>query len=1087
VTQFVNLHTHTHYSLMDGVATAEEYVNRAKANGMTALAITDHGTLSGHADFHRACIAGGIKPILGVEAYYTEDRFDRRDRADRKEPLDLIYNHLTLIAINDNGLKNLHKMMEIAWTEGYFHKPRIDWEILEEYGDDIIIGSGCMSGPINKAIEVGDFNTARSIAMRFKIQFKDNFYIEVMPHNIKGMNSQLLRLADDFGIKAIVTSDCHHATEDQRVVQEMTLLLNTHQKTEKGVTYTASTKYDNMMDRLDYLYGSDRQMTFREFDIHLMSYDEMQNKMKEEGIDRSDIYANTVAIGDSIQDYTIATGLDLLPVEYADPDKTLRAYSIKALKDRGLTDQVYRDRLDEELQVIRDKHFAPYFLMVRNITNYAHQQDILMSPGRGSAAGSLVAYALGITQLDPIKHNLLFFRFIDASRDDAPDIDLDFEDTRREEVKEFVRRKYKNVASIATFTDFGDKSVVRDVSRVLNVPLDRVNAMLKHVSTWQDFTRSKHELVVQFRNDFPEVVNYSSQLHGRIRGTGIHASGVVASKVTLNTVAPIETRSVAGSKERLTIVAVDKDEAADIGLIKMDILGLKTLTVIHDTLNKIQDRWGMLIDLSKLTFDDPDVYEMLNKGLTKGVFQLEAGPYTNLLMKMKVNSLDELAASNALVRPGAANTIGKEYLDRKQGKKPVKYPHKSMEPYLKNTYGCILYQEQVMQACVVLGGMTMAEANKVRKIIGKKKDASEFDEFKMKFYDNARDLVGDAKAEELWHDFEAHAGYSFNLSHAVAYSTLSYYTAWLKKRYPIEFFWALLNNEKNSDSISEYLIEAKRMGIIIRLPHINLSDVSWKIEGDNALRFGLRNIKYISDVSAQRFIDARPFDSYEEIVNFVMKKGSGVNSRALESMRKIGAVTINAEELIGHEEALANSYEILGLPVFNDEIPDHWRDKMTNGEDYNDGDTAIMYGYVRSVKNGGHWQLYDVMDSTGGFKFFGNPKVDIEVGKSYLFLISDKTVVAAVSDLNGGSTLEQYLDSEVNSGFVVAAASRKTKTGAKMGTVVFDEGGKLIAATIFASKFSQLAPSIKIGNHYTFMYGPSRSGGYVLNGVKTQN
>jgi DNA polymerase III subunit alpha len=1085
MTNYVSLHTHSHYSLMDGVATAQEYVDRAVQNGMTALAVTDHGTLSGHADFYRACTAAGIKPILGVEAYYCLDINDRRDRADRNDPLDPIYFHLTLNALNNNGLRNLHKMMESAWTEGYFHKPRIDWEILDEFGDDIMVGSGCMSGPINKALEAGNLAAAKAIASQFHARFYDNFYIEIMPHNVSGINDQLLELADSMGIKAIVTADCHHATPDQRVVQEMTLLLNTHQKSVKGTTYEGSKKHDDMMDRLDYLYGPDRQMTFRNFDIHLMSAEEMYYVLSAQGMDhRPDLFQNTLDIADRVEPYDMPEGLDLLPVEYADPDKTLRGYAIQGLKAKGLDGQEYKDRLAEELQIIKDKHFASYFLMVKNITNYAHQHDILMSPGRGSAAGSLVSYALGITQLDPIKHNLLFFRFIDPSRDDAPDIDMDFEDNRREEVKEFVRKKYGNVASIATFTEFGDKSVVRDVSRVLGVPLDRVNNMLKHVNNWQEFLRSNHVLVSKFRMDYPEVIKYGEQLHGRIRGTGVHAAGVVASKVPLNEVAPIETRAIPGVKERLKIVAVDKDEAEHIGLIKMDILGLKTLTVIHDTLKAIKERQGLDIDLADLSTDDPNVYEMLNKGLTKGVFQVEAGPYTNLVMKMGVNNFDELAASNALVRPGAANTIGKDYIDRKKGYRVIKYPHKSMEPFLKGTYGCILYQEQVMQACVTLGGMTMAEANKVRKIIGKKKDVTEFDQFRDKFVVNASTLIGEAKAQALWHDFEAHAGYSFNLSHAVAYSTLSYQTAWLKCYYPVEFFWALLKNEKDTGAVTEYLIEAKRMGISVRLPHINLSDISWKIEDDGGLRFGLRDIKFISDISAQRFINARPFDTYKELVDFVMSKGTGVNSRALDSMRAVGAANIDSV-LVTKDEAMGNAYDILGLPSLNADIPAHWYAKLTNAEDYYDGDTAILYGYVKGVKLGTGWQLYDAFDTTGSFKFFGRKNIHVEVGKAYIFVIAGKSVVTAfdISTIGGRTALESYLDTSTEPGFVVAATSYNTKGGQKMGTVVFDNGGELLSAVLFSSKFSQVAPRIKVGQVNSLNYSVNAKGDLVLNAV----
>jgi DNA polymerase-3 subunit alpha len=711
-----------------------------------------------------------------------------------------------------------------------------------------------------------------------------------------------------------------------------------------------------------------------------------------------------------------------------------------------------------------------------------------MSPGRGSAAGSLTAYALGITNVDPIKNNLLFFRFIDPSRDDFPDIDMDFQDTRRGEVIDFIKRKYGDVASIATFMAFGDKSVVRDVSRALNIPLSDVNRALKHVHSWEDFEFSKNEAVRDFRLAYPEVLTYAKQLHGRIRGTGIHAAGIVASKVPLNEVAPMETRK--STDGRINVVAVDKEEAERIGLIKMDILGLKTLTVIDDAITLIRDRHGIDIDLDNdPTLIDPDhpsnmpVWEMLNKGLTKGVFQAEAGPYTNLIMKMGVWKFDELVASNALVRPGAANTIGKDYIDRKHGLRSVSYPHRSMEPFLKNTYGCILYQEQVMQACVTLGGMTMVEANKVRKIIGKKKDVTEFDAYRNKFVTNASNVMTAKQAEKLWHDFEAHAGYSFNLSHAFAYSTVSFWTAWLKYHYPLEFFKALLANEKDSNAVTDYLIEAKRMGIKIKFPHINLSGVSWEIDGD-ALRFGLKNIKYISDVSAQRFIDARPFVSYEQLEEFVKAKGSGVNSRSLDSLRSIGAANINTK-LVDSDEVMSNAYEYLGLPAFNFVVPTHWYAKMTHADDYIEGDPAVLFGYVRSIKSGAGWQLFEAMDSTGSFSFFCRPSVSVEVGKAYLFVLADKDAVAAVpiDSLDGTTAVERYLDESTERGYVLAASSRVTKSNQKMGTVVIDDGGELVSAVLFASNFAQVAPKIKPGNTYDFNLKQSRSGGWVLNGV----
>jgi DNA polymerase-3 subunit alpha len=826
---------HDHYSIFDGTATPEDYAIRAKELGMTAAAQTNHGTSSGHRDWIRTMRANGIKPIVGQEMYFTGDRFDTRDKAERTTPLDLVYNHIIVLAKNDEGIENLNRLSEIAWNEGYYKKPRIDWEVLEKHQSGLIVGSACMSGLINKAIEAGEFAVAKQHLEWFRDRFGDDFFVEVMPHNPPEMNEALVQLADAGGYNLVVTPDCHHSTKDQKVIQEMVLLLNTHAKLNGESTYTGSTKVADMMDRLDYLYGKDRALSFNKFDIHLLSGEEMWEGMGESA--RQDMFDNSFMIADKVEEYTLYRNLNLLPVEHKNPDDTIRKYAFSWLKANKLdTNGEYVARMEEELSVIKDKKFASYFIVVQNMLNWAKKQGIMVGPGRGSSAGSLVCYALGITDIDPIKHGLLFFRFIDPERDDFPDVDSDIQDSRREEVKQYLEKQYKHVASIATFLQFKDKGVVRDVSRVLNVPLSDVNRALKTVDTWEEFVNGKN--CEWFRDKYPEVVTYGEQLRGRIRGTGVHAAGVVTSKTPIARVAPIETRNVTGSDSRLPVVAVDMEEAADIGLIKIDALGLKTLTVINDTLNIIEDRTGKRPDLHKIDMEDRNIYNMLSDGHTKGVFQCEAAPYTNLLVKMGVNKFDELVASNALVRPGAMNTIGKDYILRKHGKQGIVYQSPIMKEFTEDTYGTILYQEQVMLACVKLGGMTMGEANKVRKIIGKKKDASEFDQFKELFVRNATGPLGGAAAEKMWQDFEAHAGYSFNKSHAVAYSTVSYWTAWLKYYYPLEFVFALLKNEKDKDTRTEYLIEAKRMGIPMRLPHINDSDSDFKIEG-KGIRFGL--------------------------------------------------------------------------------------------------------------------------------------------------------------------------------------------------------------------------------------------------------
>jgi len=827
--KYAPLHVHDEFSIFDGICTTVELAERAVDIGMTAVAQTNHGTLSGHRQFYRTMKDHGIKPILGVEAYYCPDRFDKRDKKEREDVLDQVYTHLIILAKNDNGLENLSRLSEIGWGEGFYKKPRIDWEVLDKYGDDLIITSGCMGGMLNQALENDEYSVAKEHILKFKERFGENYYIELMPHNVAGMNQKLIELADNLGVQAVVTPDSHHATKDQREIQELVLLLQTHAKLEKGVTFEKSAKIDNMMDRLDYLYGKDRGMSFKDFDIHLMSGEEMWDAMVADGIERPDIFENTLKIADQIEDYSIQENLELLPVSYRDPDAQLEKIAMSGLRAKGLDSQEYLDRLNEELLIVKNKAFSPYFLVVKNMISWAKKQGILVGPGRGSSAGSLICYALGITDIDPIEHGLLFFRFIDPSRSDWPDIDTDIQDTRREEVKDYLVRQYRHVASIATFSVFKDKGVVRDVSRILNVPLGDVNKVLKGLDTWEEFEFGRQ--AQWFRDQYPEVVTYGNQLRGRIRTTGIHAAGVVTSKEPISKIAPMETRTVPGKKDRMPVVAIDMTEAERIGLIKIDALGLKTLSVISDALESINDRHPKTVKLENIPMDDPAVYEMLSAGHTKGVFQCEAAPYTSLLVKMGVGSFKELAASNALVRPGAMNTIGKEYIARKHGSR-VSYIHPIMKEFTEETFGEVIYQEQVMLACTELGGMSMGEANKVRKIIGKKKDVTEFEQYKKKFVDGASKHIDREKAEALWKDFEAHAGYSFNKSHAVAYSTVSYWTAWLKFYYPLEFMFSVLRNAADKDARAEYLIEAKRLGLPIKLPHINESDVTDKIEGE---------------------------------------------------------------------------------------------------------------------------------------------------------------------------------------------------------------------------------------------------------------
>jgi DNA polymerase-3 subunit alpha len=1038
---------------MDGLNSPLELVQAAKAAGQTAIAITDHGTLSSHREMQIACREEGIKPILGVEAYISPtDRFDKSSKTDKSIQA---YNHIILLAKNKKGLENINTLQELAWNEGFYHKPRIDREILSLYSEGIIVLSGCLNGLISKAIEKEEFSEAELVLKDFKKTFGEDFYVEVQSHNPEEINSKLLELADKLKIKAVATGDAHFAKEEDRVLEEAMLILSTSPKMDKDADFEMSRQIKDINERLNYLYP-DRRISFQDYNLFIQSRSEIEADFNKAGITRTDIYDNTIEITDKIKEYDFNSGLDLLPVPKTDADEKLAQMASEGLKKLGLADsQVYIDRLEEELSVIKDKSFASYFLVVADMINWAKENDIKVGPGRGSAAGSLVCYALGITDVDPIRYDLLFFRFINPERNDFPDIDTDFEDRRRKEVKDYLKKKFKHVASISTYTYFKDKGVIRDAARVFMVPLSDVNRAMKSIDTFEDFIESPN--TKEFRTKYPEVVWLADRLRGRIRSVGVHAAGVVVAKDDIRKYAPVESRADASDlvSGRIPVVAYDMDTVADIGLIKLDALGLKTLSVISDTLSSIKKRSGKDINLSDLPLDDANVYKILSEGYTKGVFQAEATPYTNLLIKMGVDKFEDLAASNALVRPGAMNTVGASYIKRKHGDEAVQFIHPIMKPFTENTYGVIIYQEQVMQACVHLGGMTWSEADKVRKIIGKKKDAKEFDQFKDRFIDGASKHISKKQAETLWHTFEAHAGYSFNRSHAVAYSMLSYYTAWLKTYYPLEFMFSILKNENDKDARTEYLIEAKRLKLSIKLPHINESDVFFSLKGDS-IRFGLGEVKFISDSIANKIIDQRPFNSYSEFIEKASKKGSGINSRAISALNAIGGAAFEDNPRSGNEKD--SYYEYLGIPTFNLEgIPPRIKSQARPIEEFEDLGSFVMFGMVKSIKRGNGWARIELVDETGSIGLFHTEQTQIETGQMYFILVGDNRIAryVKVSDIDptGSNSFVDYLykkryDLDEDEYVVVDFTPYVTKAGKTMSHIVLSNSEKELTRVI---------------------------------------
>ncbi len=1051
--KFTHLHVHSFYSLMDGLNSPAELVKAAAEAGQTAIAITDHGTLSSHREMQIACKEQGIKPILGVEAYISPtDRFDRSSKTDKSIQA---YNHIILLAKNKKGLENINILQELAWNEGFYHKPRIDREILNDYSEGIIVLSGCLNGLISKAIDKGNMEEAELLLKGFVQTFGQDFYVEVQSHNPVEINSALLELADKLKIKAVATGDAHFAKEEDRVLEEAMLILSTSPKMDKDADFDMSRNIKDINDRLNYLYP-DRRISFQNYNLFIQTREEIQADFVKAGITRTDIYENTMEIANKVGEYDFNQGLDLLPVPKTDADERLRELAEKGLERlQKASDDTYKARIEEELSVIASKNFASYFLVVADMINWAKDNDIRVGPGRGSAAGSLVCYALGITDVDPIKYDLLFFRFINPERNDFPDIDTDFEDRRRKEVKDYLKKKFKHVASISTYTYFKDKGVVRDAARVFMVPLQEVNRALKPVDTFEDFIDSPN--TKEFRTKYPEVVWLAERLRGRIRSVGVHAAGVVVAKDDLRKYAPVESRADASDlvSGRIPVVAYDMDTVADIGLIKLDALGLKTLSVMSDTMKSIKERTGKDINLSDLDMADPKVYKMLSDGYTKGVFQAEATPYTNLLIKMGVDKFEDLAASNALVRPGAMNTVGASYIKRKHGDEAVQFIHPIMKPFTENTYGVIIYQEQVMQACVHLGGMSWSEADKVRKIIGKKKDAKEFDEFKDRFIDGASKHISKKQAETLWHTFEAHAGYSFNRSHAVAYSMLSYYAAWLKTYYPLEFMFSILKNENDKDARTEYLIESKRLGLRVSLPHINESDIYFSLQKDKIV-FGLAEVKFISDSIANKIIDQRPFKDYADFIDKASKKGSGINSRAIAALNSIGGAAFDDNPRNGNEKD--NYYEYLGIPTFNLEgIPPRIKAQARPIEDFEDLGSFVMFGMVKSIKRGNGWARVELVDETGSIGLFHHEQTQIETNQMYFILVGDNRIARyiKVSDIDpkNNDIFVDYLyrkeyDLEEDEYTVVNFTPYTTKAGKTMSHIVLSNKNKELTRVI---------------------------------------
>lgn len=1070
---------------------------------MTHLAQTNHGTLSGHRDFQRAAKEAGIIPILGMEGYISAtDRFDRRAKNKREDGTQT-FNHIGLLAANENGLKNLNALNREAWDSGFYHKPRMDMELLEQYSEDIIVLSGCLNGLMSKSLANGDYDKALNTASHLRRIFGDRFFIEIQTHNPIDINKGLIQLGEDTGAKVVVTSDCHHARKEDLWVQEAFLILSTKPKASSSFDLSKSQQMD-WLERFNYLYP-DRKMTFQEFGLHLNSAQEHLEGLAKQGIGSEPI-ENTDLVARMIGDYPYYENLSLLPQpdnSVTDLDQSLRDLAFKGLAERGLsTDQEYIDRLEHELGVIKQMGFANYFLILADVIQWARSQGIFVGPGRGSGVSSLVNYVLFITNIDPIPYKLLFFRFLDPDRPDWPDVDVDIEVKRRWEIKEYVNRKYGHTANIMTFNYFRGKSAIKAAASVFRIPQGEVNRATKGLTEDPDFPvldiYDTSESTAEFRKKYPEVGKLARALEGRIKGTGMHAGGTVISRLPIEQFVPMETRVDPNdeAKGRVPVIAVDMNEAASIGLIKYDFLGLNNLTVILEAIDSIYEKTGKKIDpyADLADLSDPAVYQMLSQGHTKGVFQCEGGPYTNTILAMGgVHNFEDLVSSNALVRPGAADSsVGENYI-RGKNEGDFEYIHADARYFTEETFGQILFQEQQMLLCTEVAGMTMGEANKVRKAISKK-ILKDLQVWKPAFIEGASKKIGERKAEFVWDDLEKSAAYAFNRAHSVGYSMISYWTAWFKVNYPAEYMCALMNNLSGSDvkvKAMFSLMEAKRLGITVKLPHINASDVKNTIEGDG-IRMGLESVKGIAAKSANKIIDNGPYPDYETFVRIAGTKGSGINATAIKALNMIGAAAFDDNPRKGHERS--NFYEYLNIPAFDKDLDTDVKLQFRPLNEYTDDGCFIVCGMVYNIKVGRGWALIEYVDESGSAGSFSSQDVPIEKGKMYVMLIANNRIAryATVEDVIDGraGSLGKFLekktfDMKEGEYRCISYNTRTTKAGKKMAEAVFTDSDKnLYGAMVFESMVQKATVPCVTASKVKVQFAETQSGALYVKSIE---
>lgn len=890
MSDYIHLHNHTHYSLQDGACTVEGLVAAAKRHNMHAVALTDHGVMYGIAEFYRTAVKEGIKPIIGMEAYVVSEgsRFERGKENINPERLgengkkrQKHYNHLILLAKNKEGYKNLSKLSTLGHTEGFYYKPRIDLELLRTYHKGIICSSACAGGVVSVHLRRGDYQKAKETAVTYKEIFGDDFYLEVQDHNMeveKPILEGMPKLSRELGIKLVATNDCHYIERDHAIAHNILLLLA--DKTGQD--------YRNLR------YGTDQ--------VYFKSQEEMIKLFK----NYKGAIENTLEIESKIDLKLDFEGhhFPVFPIPADSPAKTLDDYfellAMEGLHRRfeKITPEI-KERFDYEIDTIKQMGFAGYFLIVQDFINSSRKMNIPVGPGRGSVAGSLVAYTLGITNIDPLKYNLLFERFLNPERKSMPDIDVDFADDKRGEVIEYVKDKYGNncVSQIITFNRLSSKAVIRDVARVLKIPIPTVNKITKFIPSkfgkvyTIDLALKEVPELKWVRDskepDIQNLIKYAKVLEGMNRNASKHAAGVVITPDDVSNYVPL-----ANAVSQTDIVTqFNMKDIESVGLLKMDFLGLRTLTIIRDTIELVKKNHGIEINIEEIPDNDEKTFQLFAKGQTTGIFQFESGPMREYLKKLKPGSINDLAAMNALYRPGPMEFID-DFIDRKHGNKEVTYLHPILESILKETYGVIVYQEQVIQIANKAAGMSLAEADILRRAMGKK-DLKAMKQQREKFVAGAtKNNITKKVAEEIFEAIDKFANYGFNKSHAVAYSLVAYQTAYLKAHYTPEFLAANLKNEfGNSDKVRSFLEDCRKLKIEVLPPDVNFPSVYFDVDNEK-IRFGMSAIKNVGISAVEEIIRSRERlgRNFTSIFDFCSNVDTRiVNKRTLEGLVLAGA------------------------------------------------------------------------------------------------------------------------------------------------------------------------------------------------------